>query len=255
MKGLVLGLSVLLIVTCDATVAAQGQIKTIREKRVTIQMADSPLQCAIEWLVNEYDVAFGYEESTYDAKHDDFVFYHSTWLQADWKKHRLDTVSAKCFPRWPTKGHDLTLNFADAKLEDVLDELVRQMGDYRWEINDEVVNIIPVKGREPIFAELLDLKIGKFKFDAGTDLKVFGGAFSFKVPEINDFFEKKNQIPSGDSTTSSSGESTAGFDFSNIPFRELLNKITKVKRGCWSIRRDKYSTPVEQRERMIMIEL
>ena len=39
-----------------------------------------------------------------------------------------------------------------------MNEIVRQMKNYKWEINDDVVNIFPTKGRDEKFEELLDIK-------------------------------------------------------------------------------------------------
>lgn len=36
------------------------------------------------------------------------------------------------------------------------------MNNYKWEIVDEVVNIIPVAGRDPILEEFLNVKIKNF---------------------------------------------------------------------------------------------
>jgi hypothetical protein len=48
-------------------------------------------------------------------------------------------------------------------LTDVLDSIIAQDPEYRWEINDEVINIIPVRNRSPFLEKFLAISNEKFE--------------------------------------------------------------------------------------------
>ena len=64
-------------------------------------------------------------------------------------------------------------------LREVLDDIVTADPDYRWEVNDGVVNLIPAKG----VPDLLTLRIGAFDTEDATDVTT-AKTFLFALPEV-----------------------------------------------------------------------
>jgi hypothetical protein len=121
------------------------------------------------------------------------------------------------------------------------------MSNYKWEINDDVVNIYPIKGRDEKFQALSDLMIEKFVFEEGSTVE----DITTKIQSSREFlrFMYKNNLVFLGIRTGVNYELKAQYgrklqvsmDFSKIKFRDLLNKITKIKRGGWSLRWEKLS--------------
>jgi hypothetical protein len=103
----------------------------------------------------------------------------------------------------------------------------------KWEINDEVVNIYLTQGRNPSFEKLLSIRIAKFAMPAATHIK------SLPKPVINlpeyQAFLRENELY-GDRRQYASfiiRPLSAAMEFSDLTVRDLLNVITKFKRGAW----------------------
>jgi hypothetical protein len=104
------------------------------------------------------------------------------------------------------------------------------------------VNIYPIKGRDKRFEKLLDVRIKRFIFEKGgpvwritTNIK--------SLPEFSAFLVKNNlrfnggrSGPEGAIQEMYGRKIDEGMDFSNLKFRDLLNKITKLKRGAWILK-------------------
>ena len=58
--------------------------------------------------------------------------------------------------------HRLNINIDNAKLKDVLDTIVQQESDYRWEVRDGVINVIPAKSRDDFVEKFLSTPIRRF---------------------------------------------------------------------------------------------
>src|SRR5690349_1534385 len=148
------------------SVSIHGQEKKseLKDKRITIQEAEKPLYYVFIKLMYVYDVPIGFEESTLDKDHNDYFFQTNVPPDEERSKYLNE-------PRlgWNSliKNHLITLNFKDARLEDVLNKIVEQMQNYDWEINNDVVNIFPTKGRDPRFQKLLNLTIRGFSISKG----------------------------------------------------------------------------------------
>jgi hypothetical protein len=197
-------------------------------------------------LIEKYGIPIGFEKSLLDYGHHDYDFdtnlpseIHQTTRSADGKidvTHILEN-------NYKAVLHPITVNFENAKLEDVFNQIVRQMENYKWEINDNVVNIFPVKGRFEKFEKLLDLKISNFTFEKGKPVRDITNKFA-ELPEFYRFVKENNlaftDFRNGFSTLVNAQYGrpvNAEMNFSNLTFRELLNKITKIKKGGWSLRR------------------
>jgi hypothetical protein len=145
-------------------------------------------------------------------------------------------------PSFKAPSHPITLNAENERLEDVLNKLIKQIENYKWEINDGVVNIYPIKGRDKRFKKLLDLRIKRFSFEKGGPVwRITENIKS--LPEFSAFMVKNNirfngvrTGPEGAIQEMYGRKIGMGMDFSNPTFRDLLNKITKIKRGTWILK-------------------
>jgi hypothetical protein len=137
--------------------------------------------------------------------------------------------------------HLISLNFKDARLEDVLNELVKQMQNYDWTVNDGVVNIFPIKGRDLRFEKLLELKIRTFSVPKGEEFATIQPMIVFNLPEFKAFLAENNLNSESDRRIPKYADLPLPVElrFSNLPFRKLLNEITRLKRGGWILRADK----------------
>ena len=59
--------------------------------------------------------------------------------------------------------YHLNIHLENARLEDVLNEIVGQETSYRWELRDGVINIIPITARDDFVEKLLNTPIRRFE--------------------------------------------------------------------------------------------
>lgn len=228
------------------TFCAFGQEKEVdlKAKRITVKMEKQPLWIVFKYLIENYDIAIGLEQSTLDGEHNDYAFETNLRKGVDKREVNKDgkiEIPEKEKPRINVERHFFTVNVENGKLEDVLNQIVRQMKIYKWEINDDVVNIFPIRGRDKRYKNLLELKIKYFNlrkpFDIGSIRKEI-----FNLPEVIKFLEK-NEIFSTVYLSSTLLENLdrliyLDIEFSDLTLRELLNKITKVKSGGWILQKN-----------------
>jgi hypothetical protein len=218
----------------------------LKDKRVTIRMEARALGDVFRYLMQNYDIPIGFEESVLDRGHSDYAFETNLPSEA---KHRMQSTDgrAKAVTTarrvFEARFHPITLYVEDGTVEQVFDEIIRQMENYKWEINDGVVNIFPVKGRDKRFEELLGMNVERFTLEKGKTVDDITTNI-MSLPEFRSF-ERKHKLHF---TGARGGNADfvlkaqygrvidAGMDFSNLTFRDLLNRITKVKRGAWRIR-------------------
>lgn len=196
-------------------------------------MAQKPLYTVFYRLIQNYDVPIGFEESTLDRAHRHYYF--ETNVEPERTRAGIDSDKEFSGPYQGFSQHLITVNFKQARLEDVMNAIVRQMKNYDWEIEDEVVNIFPVRGRDPRLKKLLEVRVREFTVGIGADVGSIQGELMLARPE----FEKFLVESALDSRTDRPGSSfldrvlPAGMVFANKTFKELLNAITKSKRGGW----------------------
>jgi hypothetical protein len=251
-KQVVIFISVAIVLSIGL-LKANGQEKKcdLKEKRITIQMANRPLHDAFIRLMYVYDVPIGFEESTLDKDHDDYFF--QTQVPPDDEKKVFVNEPQR---RWDLtiKDHLISLDFKDARLEDVLDEIVKQMPNYDWIINVDVVNIFPIKGRDPKFEKLLAIKIRGFGVSKGEEVGMIQPMIVFHLPEFKAFLaENKLRAESNLTMMFIVRPIPMELRFSNLSFKELLNGITRLKRGGWILRTDKRKTAVNKGKEVIEI--
>lgn len=209
-------------------------------KRITIKKENKPLDEILYYLIVKYDIAIGFEESTLDRDHDDYEFTTN-----------LPFVNASGIRIaggvTPIERHWLTVNVEDGTLTEVLNIIVGQMRNYKWEINDDVINIFPISGRDERYEKLLALNIGNFKIESRKPIFLIRDNL-FALPEVVKFLNE-NKIYS---TTNRENfdfvdrKLPTELNFSNVTFRDLLNKITKVKRGGWILKQSDISNSKEK---------
>lgn len=220
----------------------------LKDKRITVNFEKQPLGIVFRYLMENYDIPIGFEWSLLDKDHNDYNFDINLPVTAEKILKGSDTtpeirsiVQPGSKAGFKADFYPITVNFDNAKLEDVLNEIVRQMNFYKWEINDDVVNIFPTQGRHEKFAGLLDTKISQFTFEKGKTVRDITANIK-ELPEFIKYTENNNLIFWGDRTNVSFRKWVqydrtidAEMNFSNLTFRELLNKITKIKKGGWKL--------------------
>lgn len=222
----------------------QEKVSELKDKRITLKMEKQPLGVIFKHLIVKYDVAIGFEESTLDRDHNDYDFdTNLPILKENWVSTDGETqVSITTERIFEVKQHWFTVNFQNERLEDVLNQIVGQMKNYEWEINDDVVNIFPVKGRDERYKKLLELNIKNFKVEKPALIFVIRNNI-IDLPEVKGFLDESKIFYS----TNRSGifdhlkrKLPQEINFSNITFRNLLNSITKIKRGGWILKQNDF---------------
>jgi hypothetical protein len=259
-KLVILILNWTIIFTAGAfCISGQEKEPDLKDKRIAIKMENQPLGKVFEHLIVNYDIAIGFEESALDREHNDYEFETNLPYNNDKKivssdgNMKISVVKQRVFP---VKQHWFTVNAENKRLEDVLNVIVGQMQNYKWEINDEVVNIFPVRGRDKKYEELLALNIQSFNLEIENYNSKKGKPIFlirtkiFKLPEIQKFlgenriFYNKGYRESLDNLDRRIPDI---LNFSNLSLRDLLNKITKIKRGGWILKKsDMYNSKDEE---------
>lgn len=219
----------------------------LKDKRITIKMEKQPLGQVFRELIEKYDVAIGFEESTLDREHNDYDFTtnlpsvrEQRTVKANVGTNNEIEVSITAERIWNIKQHWFTVNAENERLEDVLNTIIGQMDNYKWEINDDVVNIFPIKGRDERYKKLLELNIQNFTLKKGMPIALIRDTL-FDLPEFQKFLNE-NKLFTVPYRHAFSGDIFRKLDvdlnFSNLTFRDLLNKITKVKRSGWILKKN-----------------
>lgn len=225
------------------SVLGQKNAIDLKDKGITVKMEKIPFGMVLAYLMEIYDVPIGFEESTLDRDNGDSRFSaNSPGVAPDRLENIKGVLKIAAFPGSKPPVHPVTLFAENERLEDVLNSIIKQIENYKWEINDGVVNIYPVKGRDDKFEKLLGLKIKRFSFEKGKPIWEITKNIK-ALPEFSSFTTANNLHYSG----GRSGPESAlqeqygrtideGMDFSDLTFRDLLNKITKIKKGSWILK-------------------
>lgn len=235
--------SVVLLLVISGIGICQEKSIVLKDKRITVRTEKIPFGRVLDYLISTYDIPIGFEQSMLDRDNSDYRFSANPPGVAQYPLEIVDGVlklPAQTDFRAPL--HPVTLDAENERLEDVLNEIVKQIENYRWEINDGVVNIYPIKGRDKRFEKLLDLRIKRFTFEkAGpvwrltTNIQALPEFSAFMV-EHNLRFNGGRSGPEGALQEMYGRKIDAGLDVSNLKFRDLLNKITKNKKGGWVLK-------------------
>lgn len=208
----------------------RGEEGKIRDKLVTIECNRQPLHVALDRLMNVYDVPIGFVQSPKDYSHMDYYFGTEIRYVRSLEEVRKDNAGEPY-----VTGHFISVSYRNARLETVLDNIVGQMQNYRWYIENGVVVIMPSDDVDPRIEELLDIKVGSFKYTADTPIYNLRQTL-VTLPEISAWLNKnKLMFEPGTWVAFTRRKLPDEMNFANVTFRELLNMITKIKRGGWLI--------------------
>jgi hypothetical protein len=225
-KNILASLFILLSLFGVINISAQADS---RDKNVTVHFHKDSLSNVLYFLMNRCDIAFGLEYSRLDAGHYDYEFEPN--LYHPFPHHLRDEPPIAS----PVGTHPIILDFDNARLEDVVDSLVKQMKNYQWHIDDGVVNIFPAEGRDDRIVKLLALAIPKFSikkplFVASIRSKLM------KLPELeNPLTDTRIFVIKGEGDFVLS-ELSKEIELTDVTLKQLLNRATRIKRGGWVIR-------------------
>jgi len=134
--------------------------------------------------------------------------------------------------------YHLNIDLENARLEDVLNEIVGQETGYRWELRDGVINIIPITSRDDFVEKLLNTPIDRF--DQPNNL----GKFQIRdaiveLPEVVSLLKANGITPShhgyfyGDYTNKK-----VDLSISRTDVRGVLNKVIReTEHNMWIVSR------------------
>jgi len=231
-------------------VPGQDGARDLKEKRVTIKLDRRPLGWVFSVLTLKYDVPIGFEEAAEDREHNDYDFLTNS---PSAKRYRVIDESEQILVTAPlileVNPHYFTVNMENERLDVVLDLVVGQMKNYRWEIADGVVNILPIKSRDERYEKLLALRIARFSVGKREPIGVIKNAI-FALPEVSEFLKSENLLFSTYRNGNLNGLQkglAVEINLTNLSLREVLNKITRIKRGGWIVKKsDLFGTKVTE---------
>lgn len=234
------------IVLCLGVVLVTPGQKTYitKDKKISLSMAKQPVGLVFRELMRRYDILIGFEKSPSDFGSYDFDFETNPSEPAAIAQTQVGDlqIDGEVTRTFEAQKYLITLNAKDERLEDVLDSIVSQMAHYQWELNEGVVNIFPTLIRDKKLETLLAMRIDKFTFRAGRPISEITKNLK-NLPELRKYLDENNLVFSGVRTGPNvlvraqyGKRIDQDMSFSNLTFRELLNKITLVKRGSWVVR-------------------
>lgn len=234
--------SVTVVLLSVLSISAQPIKRDDKNLRITIHMEKQPLGTVFQYLMEKYEISIGFEQSILDRNHSEYRFYTNLATPSHTVSRGKLTLTTTIRNSFEASLHPISLAFDDASLSDVFDAVVKQMDNYEWKIDDGVVNIYPLVGRDERFEKLLNLKISKFTVKEGGTVEDITLSI-VQLPEFRAFI-KDTELYFMYVRTGSDFDIKArygrsldkGIDLSNVTFREVLNKSTKIKRGGWTVR-------------------
>jgi hypothetical protein len=224
-------------------VLSQEKEVTLKDKKITINRENESLGTIFRDLIELYDVPIGFEESIFDRGNEDYLFETNILYKKNCSQVSDKTCGSIKQRLFISKNHKFSIHVENESLENVLNQIVSNMKYYKWEINEEVVNIVPIIGRDKRLEDFLKVEIKSFaNVDGlGRPSKTIAYISSSIVftPEINNFLKNNNiYLTNGAYQSLNNGRNLSdNLVLSNLTLRELLNKITKYKRGGWALRK------------------
>ncbi len=240
-----LGAVLLILLFFVGTNEGQVEIPESPKKGVTIKAEKQPVGVVFRELMLKYRIDIGFEQSLKDQGKRYFDFDTNMPAEATFDPLSLNSsvsVQVRVKHNFYAGNYPVSLDLENASIEDVFNAIVPQMGNYDWSMRDGVINIFPVIGRDRLLADLLDLKIRHFRLQEGSMVSDIILAL-LDLPEFQ-HFRKTNRITfspirEGSSTlieTQYGRPIDGAMHFENITFRDLLNQITRIKKGGWILK-------------------
>ena len=224
-----------------AHVSGQVSHDTLKQKRISLQIDHGSFGDIVKRLIVDYDIPIGFEESALDRARNDFDFEPNMPLPVVETPSVNDGrigVSIITEPVFEAKYHEFSIHAENSSLDEVMNMIVGQMPNYKWELSDGIVNIFPAKGRDEKYKNLLDVQIKSFVIKRPAYIGKIRNTL-LTLPEITEYLQENDLR----TTLNTSGyienlkrELPSELNFSNFSLRQLLNNITKIKRGGWILR-------------------
>lgn len=212
----------------------------LRNRRVSLKMKQQPVGKVLTYLMQKYQISIGFEESSLDRGQRKFDFYAN--IPTDLDEITSDGPLDDDITEPNSNVCLVTVDVEKKELWEVLDSITSQMQNYRWDINDDVVNIFPSKGRDSRIESLLNTNISQFI--SLPDDTVFAVSSRLSVlPEFRNWLVtnkiryspfREGPLYQLDDQYHKRGV-PHGINFTNISFRKLLNEITRAKGGGWRL--------------------
>ncbi len=222
-----------------------GKIQPVTgTKRITLKLERASFGDVVRELNLKYDVMIGFEESLLDVHHNDYDFDTNVRFSNHWR------------PNFKVKENWITIDVQDEPLESILNLIVGQMRHYQWSINDDVVNIYPTKGRNPIYKNLLELAIADFTIR--KDNPILGLRMNvFALPEVEEFLEANSLRTSPYRRDRGALLRPLPYKISlqDVTLRELLNGVARIKQGGWILKRNKLQRAESETDEYIEIDI
>src|SRR3954468_24343457 len=118
---------VLLVLVCSVPGICQEKPTGLKDKRITITMEAAPLGTVFRYLMMNYDIPIGFEESDLDMENSGLYFETNPVLKAQSKGSSADgsikvTVTVKTQRVFEAGTHPIALYIEDGSVEDVFNE-------------------------------------------------------------------------------------------------------------------------------------
>ena len=120
------------------------------------------------------------------------------------------------------------LEIKNSRLSDILDELVRQAPDYRWDLNDGVINFTPIQERDPFILKALNTRIVSFGPRRGMSRLQLRNAIT-ELPELDKLLKSNNisALNFGTSPDTIHFRLEVDLSIANTDLRGVLNNIVR----------------------------
>jgi hypothetical protein len=124
--------------------------------------------------------------------------------------------------------YDLNIDVSAASLKDILNQIVQQRPDYRWEARDGVIDILPVKSKDELVNRLLDTRIQRFAPKRAFNQFDIRDAI-IALPEVQSFLNANMIAASRDGYFYRSDPHPSQLDLSSseLELRQVLNKVVR----------------------------
>ncbi len=202
----------------------------IKDQRVTLPNEGLQFGDILYRLAFQTGVPIGVEVNDLGNDRFDYAFEPELVL---WDRKDL----GKCFALYKSgvvylnAREDFRIDAANARFEDVLNELLSQMDGYKWEIVDGAVNIRPKTQKSSEVTGFLDTKIGKLTLPEGSTTKLLVNRL-LEIPELRDFdFDALTGATIGDDKFTLKEKIV----FENLTVRQLLNRLAKINMAGWYV--------------------
>jgi hypothetical protein len=227
------------VVVLSQYVFSPGQVGGTLDlnQAVTIRTDHKPLGEVLRQLNKNYAIGVGLELSQLDADHDDFNFETNfPPVVEDRIERDAYTITNDVEPSFEAKKYTITVDANQRPLREVLDAVVNQMKNYRWEISEGVVNIIPTKGRDKRYMDFLALSVKHLSLGKKRPPVSLIRQKIMALPEVTAFLaENSLRFASTNSgfVRALNREFEGDLEYADITMRQLLNTIARSNKGGW----------------------